>query len=92
MTQLLNLIFVLGGILSTSLTNRLLQYSIEKRHTSVPTLWANGNDDHDLEFVVYSKRSELGQSTTCEYNCEGDHDRDRSPVMTHLKLIPFAEF
>ena len=73
----------LGGILSMSLTNRL-----GKRID----LWANGDHDHDLQFVVYSKRSKVDQTTTCEYNCDGEHDSDRSPVKTHAKQIPFAEF
>ena len=73
--------------------DRLLEYSIEKRHAELlPTLWANGNHDHDLQFVTYSKRSELGQATICEYNCESDHTSDRNQLTTHVKQIPFAEF
>ena len=64
---------------------------MDKRHSAIPTLWANGNYDHDLQFVTYSKRSKLGRSGLCEYRCEGNHGRDRTPTQ-HLTQIPIAEF
>ena len=55
------------GLIAMNLKDKLLQHSIEERHSAMPTLWANGNHDHDLAFVTYSKRSKLG-----------NHDRDRT--------------
>ena len=79
------------GLIAMNLKDKLLQYSIEKRHSALATLWAYGNYDHDLQFVTYSKRSKLGRSGLCEYKCQGNHDRDQTRT-EHLKQIPIAVF